>query len=255
MSRDLSVIHITDPHLLADPGACLHGWRVQQAFDLVLHAALTDYPAADALVLGGDLVHDESEAGYRRLGRQLAAIGLPVLAMAGNHDNPTLMAQCMPDVVVHGRLLFGDWQLIAINTHMNDSAAGKPDPADMTRLTQALADDQRLALIALHHPPWRLGSAWLDAIGLLQADALWQTLEGAPQVRGLICGHVHQAAQAYFAGIPAWSTPSTMRQFLPGATGFAEDPNADPGYRRLVLRRDGRIDSTVHRIAQATHNP
>lgn len=251
MSHEPCVLHITDPHLLGDADARLHGWQVQQAFDTVLAAALDAWPTANALILGGDLVDDESEAGYRRLGRQLAALGLPILAMAGNHDDPGRMARCMPESVVHGRLILGDWQLLALDTHVDADAAGRPSPATLARLAGWLADDSRWALIGLHHPPGSLGSAWLDAIGLRDVESLWQALEHASQVAGLICGHAHQEARATIAGVPAWVTPSTMRQFLPGAARFTEDRFALPGYRRLVLRRDGRIDTEVHRVAAA----
>ena len=77
MANDITLLHITDPHLCAAPGTRLHGWDVAAAFERILNSALGAHPDADALVLGGDLVDDESEAGYRWLDARLAETGRP----------------------------------------------------------------------------------------------------------------------------------------------------------------------------------
>lgn len=251
MTRNLCVLHLTDPHLLATPCARLHGWSVQSAFEQVLAAALHAYPGADALILGGDLVDDESVSGYQRLDRQLASLDMPILAVAGNHDDPQRMRERMPHVQVHERLCLDAWQLIGLNTHIAGQDGGEIDPASLARLERCLTSDDRHALLGLHHPPWRLDSRWLDAIGLANAEALAPALESARQSVGLVCGHAHQQAACTLWGRPAWITPSTMRQFLPGADGFVEDVAAAPGFRQLTLHRDGRISSRVHRVPEA----
>lgn len=249
MNRTLCVLHLTDPHLLADAEAHLHGWSVQSAFDRVLAAALHAYPAADAMILGGDLVDDESAIGYQRLDAQLARLDMPILAVAGNHDNPQRMRQHMPHVHVHERLCLGDWQLIGLNTHIAGQDSGEIDHASLDLLAQSLTTDQRHALVCLHHPPWPLGSRWMDAIGLANPDALRPPLDKAPQSVGLVCGHAHQEAAHTLWGRQAWITPSTMRQFLPHADRFAED-TAAPGFRQLSLHGNGKITSCVHRVTR-----
>lgn len=250
MKNTLCILHLTDPHLLADRQARLHGWLVQSAFDQVLTAALRAYPDADALLLGGDLVDDESAAGYQRLDAQMAALGIPVLAIAGNHDAPQRMQRFMPHVRVHDRLRLGSWQLIGLNTHIDGQDAGTLDPTSLARLDRCLATDDRHALIGLHHPPWPLGSRWMDAIGLSNAEALRRPLDNARQSVGLVCGHAHQAAVHRLWQRPAWITPSTMRQFLPRSDAFAED-GAAPAFRQLTLHDDGRMTSRVHRVPEA----
>lgn len=250
MKDTLCILHLTDPHLLADRHARLHGWLVQSAFDQVLTAALQAYPDADALILGGDLVDDESIAGYRRLDTQLAALGIPVLAMAGNHDAPQRMRRLMPHVRVHDRLRLDGWQLIGLNTHIDGQDAGTLDPSSLALLDYCLATDDRHALIGLHHPPWPLGSRWMDAIGLTNPEALHRPLDNSQQSVGLVCGHAHQEAAHALWKRPAWITPSTMRQFLPQSDEFVED-TAAPAFRQLTLHADGRMTSRVHRVPEA----
>lgn len=248
----IQLLHITDPHLRADPAARLHGWDVEQAFARVLADAVQRYPNYHALVLGGDLVDDGSPAGYRRLDSRLAELGRPVLAMAGNHDDPAAMTRHLKHAQVNGQLQIAGWSLIALNSHRTDSDAGRIGHAAITALDRTLARTQSPTVVFVHHPPCSLDSAWLDAIGLEDAASLLQTLGAHSEVRAVVCGHAHQAAHRRIAGgIDCWTTPATMRQFRPGSPAFAPDQQRTPGYRWLSLSDDGRIHTRVHRVAAA----
>lgn len=248
MPGDITLLHLTDPHLRARTDARLHGWHVAAAFQRSLDAAMTAYPRADAIILGGDLVDDESSAGYRWLDARLAALQRPVLAVAGNHDDPAAMRRHLKSAVVHDALGVGGWRLIGLDSHVPGSDAGRIGPRALAGLDRALQADPAPTLICVHHPPLDVGSAWIDAIGLIDRDALRATLARHPQVRGVVCGHVHQAGEYRLDGYPVWTTPSTMRQFRPGSPTFAEDSARAPGYRCLQLGADGKITTTVHRV-------
>lgn len=248
MPRDITLLHITDPHLLARTDARLHGWDVAAAFQRVLDEAVAVYPETDAIVLGGDLVDDESMAGYRWLDAKLAALERPVLAIAGNHDDPEAMADQLTCAIVHGVLEVGGWRLVGLSTHCAGTESGRVGAAGLARLDAELAADHALTIICLHHPPVDVGSAWIDAIGLTDRDALRATLSSHAHVRGLLCGHVHQAGEGRFDNRPVWTTPSTMRQFQAHSHEFAEDTARGPGYRALRLQADGAITTTVHRV-------
>lgn len=248
MPRAITLLHITDPHLLAKPGARLHGWHVAGSFQRVLEAALATHPEADAIVLGGDLVDDESLAGYRWLDTRLAALGRPVLAIAGNHDDPHAMTRHLASTIVHGVLQLGGWRLIGICTHCAGVESGRVGASALARLDASLAVDRAPTLICLHHPPIDVGSTWIDAIGLSDRDDLHALVSRHAHVKGLLCGHVHQAGEYRFADRPVWTTPSTMRQFRPHSQEFAEDRHYGPGYRWLRLGADGIINTAVHRL-------
>lgn len=247
-NNPLQLLHITDPHLLANANARLHDWHVNYAFTTVLEAATRRYPDYDALVLGGDLVDDQSAAGYQRLDTMLRLLGRPILAMAGNHDDPGRMAHYLDCAHVHRPLALGGWQLHALDSHWPGNAAGRLGEAQLADLEYHLDRDTRPAVIFLHHPPVSVGSTWLDAIGLADGDTLTQCLTRRPQVRAVVCGHAHQARQLSIGDRPCWVTPATMRQFLPGADQFAMDDGHAPGYRWLSLTANGRIRSRIHRV-------
>ena len=67
-----------------------------------------------------------------------------------------------------------------------------------------------------------------------------------PSIRGIVCGHVHQAFRARRNDCIWLATPSTCIQFLPGSDGFALD-QLTPGYRWFELYPDGRIDTDIER--------
>lgn len=240
-----TLIHITDLHLNSRP---IHGLDPAVRFERVLAAAMAAVPEADALVLGGDLVDDGGDAGYRWLDARLAGVHVPVLAVAGNHESPDGMHRLLRHARVHDTLALGGWQIIGLNTHVAGHDHGHLDARALTALDDTLAQHHGPALLVMHHPPVAVGSAWIDALGLAEADALADCLSRHSRVRGVLAGHVHQAHAGCFAGRPVWTTPATHRQFRPGATQFAEDATTPPGYRTVSLGTDGRIETRVRRV-------
>lgn len=249
-ARPLTLVQLTDPHLLADPAGRLNGWRVAAAFDAVAAAARTRFPGPDALLLTGDLVHDESEAGYRWLASRLRGWA-PVLAIPGNHDDPATLTKALrPDAGV-GETRLGGWRLHLLDSRMPGRDDGRVGPAQRARLEAALAVTDDPALVVVHHPPVAVGTAWIDALGLTDGEALRALLRQRPAVRGVAAGHVHQAVDRRVDGWRLLTTPATCRQFRPGSRDFAEDRRRAPGYRMLRLHADGRLTSRVFRIPAA----
>ena len=71
------LVQLSDPHLFAEPTGHLLGITTRSSFQAVIDLALAGRQAAHALILTGDLVHDESPAGYRYLRQALEKTGLP----------------------------------------------------------------------------------------------------------------------------------------------------------------------------------
>src|SRR6185437_15852154 len=79
--------HLTDPHLYGGEGELLRGIATLPSLEATLaHARQRDWPP-DALLVTGDLVQDDP-AGYVHFRRLFAPLGLPVLCLPGNHDEP-----------------------------------------------------------------------------------------------------------------------------------------------------------------------
>ena len=100
----------------------------------------------------------------------------------------------------------------------------------------------------MHHPPIAVGTAWIDAIGLADRTVLADQVAASASCRGILAGHVHQAFTGRLGDCPIWTTPSTMRQFRPGATTFTEDKAVAPGWRWLALHDDGGVETGLRRV-------
>jgi Icc protein len=150
-----------------------------------------------------------------------------------------------PPFQVGGSVRAGPWSLILLSTFLTGEDAGGLGPQRLRGLETSLAEHRgQHVLIAMHHHPLPMGSAWLDGVGLRDAEHFFRVIDANDHVRAVLWGHVHQSSDRERRGVRFLSTPSTCAQFLPGSEFFALD-SRPPGLRWLVLQPDGTIDTTV----------
>jgi len=216
-------------------------------FRAVVKQAMRDENPPDAIVATGDLVQDETRAGYERFHSVLAPFNTPVLCIPGNHDAPNIMSSVLGNAPfqVNGSYQAHGWSLIMLSSFARGDDAGHLVQSELDRLQDALREFSALhTLICLHHQPVPMGSRWLDGVALRNPSDLFDIVDAAPQIRGVLWGHVHQASDRYRNGMRLMSTPSTCSQFRPNSDDFAID-DRPPGFRWLDLHPDGTINSEV----------
>lgn len=249
--RPVRVAQVSDTHLYADAGRTLKGFDTDGMLrEALAHLADSGF-SPDRLVLSGDLVHDGSEAGYRRLAAYLRKGRVDALCLPGNHDDGAVMRRVLTGDGLSCELAhrMGPWLFLLLDTSVPGADYGRVSEEAIADAAGALAaSDAEHILVWLHHHPLPVGSRWLDALGLRNAGALWRWLETAERVRGVVCGHVHQDFSSRRAGIPVWGTPATCMQFAPGRDAFALD-SLPPGYRRFLLFPDGTVETEVVRLS------
>jgi len=257
--KDLSVklLQISDTHLHAAADSRMRGVTTYATFRAVLEQAQRDprWPV-DAILATGDIVQDESRAGYERFRAALEPLGVPVYSIPGNHDDPALMSEILASgsFQLGGELRKGKWSVVLLSTFLAGEDAGGLGPARLQGLRQALAAHAgQHILVAMHHHPLPMGSTWLDGVALRDAQSFWQVIDAHPEVRAVVCGHVHQASDRTRNRVRFLSTPSTCAQFLPGNEFFALD-DRPPGMRWLELYDDGRIETEVTWVTGATRS-
>jgi Icc protein len=249
--RTLRIVQLTDTHLYAYSEGRLLGQNTRRTLELVLDLVSTKLGPIDLILLTGDLVHDESPAGYISLQRILAGLGTPCYCLPGNHDLAQVMSETFDGLTVsiETSVRCGAWHLVFLDSTVPGEDGGHLDTVQLARLQDSLAerpDDP--ALVCLHHQPVPIGSDWMDTMALDNPEAFFAILDRNPQVRGIIWGHVHQEFAAVRNGVRLLGSPSTCVQFKPGSLEFALD-DLTPGFRWLKLHTDGRIDTGVERIA------
>jgi len=244
-STPLRLLQITDTHLYAEPEKTLYGVNTRSSLQRVLAAACRQ-PKPGLVLATGDLVHDESPAGYQILMAMLTALDAPVAAIAGNHDAlNSLQAIAGKNIRIGGKHRLGAWCIVLLNTLVPGDTDGHLDADELRFLDTALTQSRDAhVLIALHHHPVAIGCTWLDRIGLNNASAFFEVLDRYQHVRAVVWGHVHQAFESEHRGVRLMATPSTCAQFLPDSSDFALDTRP-PGMRWLTLHPDGQIDTQI----------
>lgn len=246
-AKTVRLLHLTDPHLFAQPGTELRGVDTYASLLSVVEAARVEHQDLDAIIATGDLVQDESGDGYRHFRHALESFEVPVYCLPGNHDAPALMQEILNSGSFQycGVALFDGWCVPMLNSYVQGQAGGRLDDHALSTLRTTLTECvSKHALIALHHQPVPMGSRWLDRVGLSNASSLADIVERHENVRGLLWGHVHQESDRRHGRVRLMSTPSTCGQFLPDSNEFALD-SRPPGYRWLTLHPDGEISTRV----------
>jgi 3',5'-cyclic AMP phosphodiesterase CpdA len=84
-------------------------------------------------------------------------------------------------------------------------------------------------MIFMHHPPFRTGIRWIDAVGLRGGRKMAAVVARHRQVQRVACGHVHRPIQVAWAGTVAATAPSTSHAQV--ALALAESNGFDFAYR------------------------
>jgi 3',5'-cyclic AMP phosphodiesterase CpdA len=213
------VVHLTDPHLLA-PGGRLFGLDPLARLDAALAHIRRHEPAAELLLLTGDLTDRGEDAAYAALAERLAAMPQPATLLLGNHDARAAFRRAFPDTAatVEGfvqTVIDGadGVSLVTLDTLVPGEDRGALDGGRLEWLEATLAARaERAVYLAMHHPPVASGIPGMDAIGLAGAEPFWRVLARAPQVRHVFAGHIHRPFFARRGHVTVSTLPSPVHQ-------------------------------------------
>jgi len=171
--------------------------------------------------------------------------------LPGNHDNTAMARKHLnrDNSWCVGQHLFGNWLMLFLDSSQQpERSEGMISRAELSRLERTLAvSGDRHVMIFLHHPPVKIDTAWLDRIGLANADALFAVTDRFSQVKGMVFGHIHQQFESSRKNVRMIGSPSTCVQFKPGADSFTVD-DLPPAYRWFDFHADGTFETGVRYI-------
>ncbi|WP_170068037.1 metallophosphoesterase family protein [Lentzea guizhouensis] len=188
-----TLLHLSDPHLDGSPE---RADRLNAVLDL-----LPPNRQPDAIVLTGDIADNGVEPEYAQFSAVMAS-RLPWLAVPGNHDTPALLPSA-PTLDV------GDLRVIGVDVVVPGENHGELRPEEAGRVAE-LATGARRTVLAFHQPPMRIGHTYVDPMRLLNADALAGLVNRIGTVTAILCGHIHTACTATFAGVPVLVAPGIV---------------------------------------------
>jgi 3',5'-cyclic-AMP phosphodiesterase len=250
MTSPLRLLQFSDTHLMSDPAGDLKGVRSFESLQLVLAYARARHWNADALLLTGDLVHDDAGA-YKHVRAQFGDLGKPVHCLPGNHDDVSAMHAALQGAPFSttGLADFAHWRVVLLDSVVPGEAHGHLPSAELARLEQSLAGaGSRHVLVCLHHHPVQMASRWLDTVKLHNSPEFFAIVDRFPNVRAISWGHVHQQFDVRRKGVRLLAVPSTCAQFTPYSEHFAVDNQSHPGYRRFTLHADGSMETEIVRV-------
>jgi Icc protein len=173
-------------------------------------------PAADAVLITGDLTNDGDAPVWAELMPLLGRLGAPIYPIPGNHDDRELMRAACAQLglfpaagPLHFAVDLGPLRLIGLDSLIPGNPGGRLGAEQLAWLNEQLGGaPERPTLVALHHPPFRTGIDHMDAMMLEDGAALAEVIGRHPQAASVVCGHVHRVVQCRFAG--------TLGQIGPG---------------------------------------
>ena len=246
----VSIAQITDIHLFAKENQELLGMPTNDSFCAVIEQLKKLGSELDLLLLTGDISGDGSPESYENLQNLLHPLQIPTYSVPGNHDCAIAMEEALNLRLFSRRKSFerGGWNFILLNSSVPEQVHGYLSPEALDWLDYQLTIvDEKPTLIAIHHPPFLVNSQWLDGSRLQNADDFFAVVDRYPQVKLVICGHIHQEFQYQRHHVCYLGTPSTCIQFQPNSSDFALD-DRQPGFRHLKLYPNGNWESCVERV-------
>ncbi len=251
----IRILQLTDLHIFRSPDILLRGVATRESLQKVVQHIQSQGFAPDHLVVTGDHTHDELPESYEAVAELLQPWHDRLWQIPGNHDDRSVLRQVFSERIASGSadqpVTFafetGNWLCIGLDTQLPGAVAGRIEVAQIEwaqRVVQSSAAEN--IVLFCHHPPVRLGSIWMDAIGLEGRELLEIWCSAERRIRLICCGHVHHEFCTTLGHAVVLSAPSTGVQFSPRGDVPNFVPGA-PGYRVLELSEQGFL-TRVERI-------
>jgi len=215
------IAQISDLHLRAD------GTLLNDRVDTVaaLNACVEHLnglaPRPDVVLATGDLIDVGRRQNFAALRQAFDRLAIPVYVIPGNHDRRDRLRDTFADrnylpavgEFLHYAVETYPVRLIGLDTVIPGEVGGRMCEERTRWLDARLAEQpDRRTLVFLHHPPFVTGIGFMDDPAFDGADRLERVVRGHPQVRQVVCGHIHRAIHTRWAGTAAAVAPSVVFQ-------------------------------------------
>ncbi|MGH7108735.1 MAG: phosphodiesterase [Acetobacteraceae bacterium] len=199
------------------------------------------HPPVDAIVLSGDLTEAGLAPEYEVLVSLLARhVTCPVLVIPGNHDqrqNFRALLAHLPGVVEDPEFVqyardVGPFRLVMLDTVVPGQAYGELCARRLAWFERTLDEgSHKPTIVVMHHPPFDCGIAHMDRIKLREPEAFIAIVRRHPEIKRILCGHVHRPTTTRIAQAIATIAPSIAHQVAldldpSGPAAFVMEPAA-----------------------------
>lgn len=215
-------------------------------------------PNIDAVVITGDLGDFGSLEEYQLIGKSLKKLSMPIYLVPGNHDKRKHLRQSLSSLIQFAHEYYCTFYFVSehyVWIGLDSLVEGKPygyiDSIQLDWLEQQLKKQPDSPhILCWHHPPLAVGLGHMDVQNLQNAHEVAAVLRNYPQVKGIICGHLHRAITAIWQGIPVWVAPAHNHSVtLDLNKGAPSSFTIEPPMIRLFGSIEGQFISHLHHIS------
>jgi 3',5'-cyclic-AMP phosphodiesterase len=199
------IAQITDIHLgfeVDNPGEFN-----RKRFDQLLQHLHDGPNRPDVLLITGDLVDRGDAESYARFAEAISTCAFPVHMALGNHDQRDNFWAQFPHVpnaagFVQYAVDLPGFRVLVVDTLEEGRHGGAFCAVRAAWLKAKLAEAPDVpTIIAMHHPPVELGIEWMNTDNKEPWVARFAAaIEGADQVKAILCGHVHRPIVTVWRG-------------------------------------------------------
>ncbi|MGA2396192.1 MAG: phosphodiesterase [Candidatus Lustribacter sp.] len=254
------IAQITDTHIRPKGKLLHHMIHTARSLRRCVERLEALEPRPDVVIATGDLVDRGKTKEYRRLRKMLDRLTIPLFVIPGNHDDRDALRDAFHDHAYlprHGPLQYAinalPMRLIGLDsTRAHRKPGGELDRERLDWFGAALAaEPKRPTFVFLHHPPFEIGVAPVDAHRFRHARRFRAIVERNPQVVGIACGHIHRFFSTRIGNARAMSSPSTAPQLVVRTAAFGYKVGLEaPSF--TLHHWDGRaLRTSVHAVLRS----
>ncbi|MGF1454562.1 MAG: phosphodiesterase [Alphaproteobacteria bacterium] len=254
------IAQITDFHCPGEGGRTPPGFDPAADLAHAVGAVNALDPQPDLVIATGDLTDLNTPEEYARVADLLRPLKAPLMAIPGNHDDKAPLVEALAPIartgpaapfVNHAEIWqddgFGPVKIILLDSQAPKTVGGVMCAARLAWLAGELARDPDLpTVIAMHHPPIKIGIVEFDGYGFEGLEAFRTLMDESPRVDLIMCGHIHRALTGRAGRAPVVVSPSVTYSYpleLRPGVKLARKPEP-PGFMLHV--RTGPRDWTSH---------
>ncbi len=206
---------LSDLHIVGRGRTVWEGFDTAVSTRAAVETLVALDPAPDLVLISGDLTDDGATESYAHLVSLLEPLADRLVVIPGNHDRvenlrAALPASWFPATARNDYVVEGVPRLVCLDSSRPPSDAGTLDATQLEWLDAKLAESEAPTIVALHHPPFATGLAFMDAIALdsAAASALAAIIQSHAHVERAVCGHAHRLVVRRWAGTTFVLAPS-----------------------------------------------
>ena len=164
INDSITIIQITDLHILSESGLKMSGLDTESSFIQVLAYAHTHHKQIDFILVTGDLAQNPCTSSYQRISKELEKYQVRTICLPGNHDDLALMKQFIntEQVNCNKHIRFNHWQIICLNSKKEGAQGGYLAAEEFNYLEKTLDKNPNINTLLAVHPPSPSYAEYMD---------------------------------------------------------------------------------------------